>query len=83
VVVVSFSCFADNDLVNHRLALWNERPLTAWQRSEKRQLHSLHRCLDSAQGVAANRNLVRGEDQAKVLFFSFVLEFGENELVKR
>jgi len=29
------------------------------------------------------KNLVRGKDQSKLLYLSFALEFGENELVKR
>lgn len=33
--------------------------------------------------MATNRNLVSGEDQAKVLLLSFALEFGEGELVER
>ena len=37
----------------------------------------------TAQGVAANRNLVRGEDQSKVLPLPIALEFRESELVKR
>ena len=32
--------------------------------------------------MAANRNLVSGEDQAKVLLLSFALEFGEGELIE-
>ena len=32
--------------------------------------------------MAANRNLVSREDQAKVLLLSFVLEFGEGELIE-
>ena len=33
--------------------------------------------------MAAQRNLVRGEDQSEVLLLSLGFEFGESELVKR
>ncbi len=33
--------------------------------------------------MAANRNLVSGENQTELLFLSFALEFGEDELVER
>ena len=38
---------------------------------------------DPAQGVAAQRNLVRGEDQAEALLLPFTLQFSEGELVER
>lgn len=41
----------------------------------------MHRGLDAAQGVATQRNLVRGEDQTETLLFSLALEFSEGELV--
>jgi hypothetical protein len=74
---------SDEDFANHRLALRNERPLIAGQRSEQGQFHPLHRGLDAPQGIAAHGNLVRGEDQSEVLLISLGLEFSERELVKR
>ena len=38
--------------------------------------------LDAAQGVAAKRDLVRGEDQAEALLLPLALEFSEGELVE-
>ena len=73
----------DDNFDNHRLTFRDELPFTARQSGKEGQFHSLHRRLDSAQGVAANQNLVRGEDQAKVLLLPFGFEFGESELVKR
>ncbi len=50
---------------------------------EERQLHTLHRGLDSPQRMAANRDFVRSEDQAKPLLIAIALEFGEGELIER
>ena len=43
----------------------------------------MHRGFDAAQGVAAQRNLVRGEDQTETLLLPFALEFSESELIER
>ena len=53
------------------------------QRGEQRQLHPLHRGLNASQRVAAQRDFVRGEDQAQSLFLSLALEFRKGELVER
>ena len=37
----------------------------------------------AAQGVAAQHNLVRGEDQTETLLLAFALEFSEGELIER
>ncbi len=71
------------DFKNHRLALWDQGALTARQRGEEGQFHSLHRRFDSSQGVAANQHFVSRKDQAKVLLFPFGFEFSKSELVKR
>lgn len=72
----------DENLVNKGLTFRNQGALVAWQFAKKRQFHSLHCRLDSAQGVAVNQNLVRGEDQSKLLLFPTALEFREGELVE-
>jgi len=71
--------FGNGDFDNHRLAVWNESTLTAGQSGEEGQFHALHRRLDSTQGVAANENLMRGEDQSKMLLLRFDFEFGKSE----
>ena len=47
------------------------------------KLHPLHRGLDAAQGMTAQRDFVRGEDESELLFLPLALEFGEGKLVKR
>ncbi len=88
---IDLGCFLDLsvlDLSNYNfedywLTVWNERSLFARQCSEKRQLHPLHHGLDASQGMAAQRNFVRGENQPEILFLLLALEFGEGELVER
>ena len=75
--------FCDRKFKNHGLTVGNERPLLAGQSGEQRQLHPLHRGLDAPQGIAPHGNLVRGEDQTKMLLLCLGFEFGEGELVKR
>jgi hypothetical protein len=75
--------FDNADFKNYWLPVGNQRPLLASQRGEQRQLHSLHCGFDAAQGMSAQHDLVRGEDQAKLLLLSVALEFGEGELVER
>ena len=75
-------CLGDSDFENYWLAVRNESPLADWQSGDEGQLHTLHRSLYTSQGMAAQRNFVRREDQAELLFLSFDLEFGEGELVE-
>lgn len=79
-IVIGLFC---GDFKNHWLAFRNQRPMLISQRGEQRQLHPLHRGLDASQGVAAQRDFVRCEDQAQSLFLSLALEFRKGELVER
>lgn len=76
-------CLSHNDFHNYGLTFRNQWALTAWQFANEGQFHSLHCCFDSSQGVAANQDLVGGEDQSQLLLLPSTLEFGEGELVKR
>ncbi len=75
--------FGNHDFPNNRLAIGNKRPLIAGQRHQEGQFHPLHPAFNAAQGVAANQDLVRGEDQSETLLLPFVLEFSEGELIER
>lgn len=75
--------FRDFDFQHDRLALRDKRPLLAGQCGQQRQFHALHRGLDASQGMAAQRNLVRREDQTKLLRFPIALQFRKGELVER
>ncbi len=75
--------FRDFDFQHDRLALRDKRPLLAGQCGQQRQLHPLHRSLDAAQRMTAQRNFMRGEHEPEFLQLLIILEFGEGELVER
>ena len=73
----------DCDFQDHGLIFRDQRALRAGQLGQERQFHPLHGRLNSAQGMAANQDFVRREDQPELLLLSFALEFREGELVER
>ena len=88
--LLSFSCgsvlrfhFNNGDFEDHWLPFRNQGGLAAWQFRQDRQLHPLHRSLDTPQGMATQRNLVCGEDQSECLLFAIAVEFTEGELIER
>ena len=79
-IVIGLFC---GDFKNHWLAFRNQSPMLFCQRAEQRKFHPLHRGLDAAQGMSAQRHFVRCKNQAKLLLLSIALEFGEGELIER
>ena len=60
--------FTHGDLENDRMTFADQGLLVLRQPGQKREFLALHRRLDAPQAGAAHRHLVRGEDQAQVLF---------------
>ena len=81
--LVTFGSLFHVNLGNCRLAFGKQGPLIGRQCPKERQLHPLHRGFDTPQGMTAQRDFMRGEDQAQPLLFALVLEFGEGELIER
>ena len=75
--------FPDGDFQNHRLAIGNKIALVARQNGDQRQFVPLHPSLDAAQVMAANRNLVRSENEFEILVVTVAGQFGEHELIVR
>jgi hypothetical protein len=55
--------------------------LVDWQCVQGRQFHPLHRGFDTTQGMAAQRDFVRGENQTQRLRLAVAFEFRKGELV--
>ena len=67
----------------HRLAFRDKLPLIVWQLGEQRQFHPLHDRFNPPQMMAANGNLVRGEDELEVLLVAATVEFRKDEMIVR
>jgi len=80
---LSILSLGNDDFQHHRLTFRDKRALTARQFAKEGQFHSLHCRLDSSQGMAANQDLVCGEDQPQLLLFPSALEFSKSELIER
>ena len=81
--------FHGHNFENHRLAFSDrlafrdQLPLIAWQLGEQRQFHPLHDRFNPPQMMAANGNLVRGEDELEVLLVAATVEFRKDEMIVR
>ena len=73
----------NDNFENHRLALRDKLPLSAWQLGELRQFQPLHDRFNSPQIMSANGNLVRGKDELEVLLVATTVEFRKDEMVVR
>jgi len=76
-------CFSHLNFQHHRLAFRDQLPLNVWQLGEQRQFHSLHYRFNPPQMMAANGNLVRGEDELKGLLVAATVEFRKDEMIVR
>lgn len=72
-----------DDFSNHGLIVSHRRTMVIRDARQQRKLKPLHRGFDTSQGMSAQGDFVCGEDQAEVLLFPLVLEFGEGELIER
>jgi hypothetical protein len=75
--------FTYDDFKNHRLAFRDQFPLIAWQFGKQRQFHPLQDRFNPSQMMSANGNLVRSEDELKVLLVAAAVEFRKDEMIVR
>ena len=75
--------FRGNNFENHRLAFRDKFPLIAWQLGEQRQFQPLQDRFNPPQMMAANGNLVCGEDELQVLLVAATVEFRKDEMIVR
>ena len=73
----------DDNFKNHRLAFRDKFPLIAWQLGEQRQFQPLQDRFNPPQMMAANGNLVCGEDELQVLLVAATVEFRKDEMIVR
>jgi len=72
----------DDEFADKGLPIGHQAAVAGGQAHQIGEFHPLQRGLDAPQGMAAQRNLVRGEDQPEGLFLAVSPEFREGELVE-